>query len=140
MKNARRTQVGGNHYVGMSVQPLTFAYANRYDPILFAAMKYLLRHRAKNGAQDLDKAAHCCFLRAEHIAELGEFPEPLNAIPVQQVIFANKIPAPDRDVLMSLDAWSRESASVEAHRDTAAEIAHKLVALRNSFYPQGPTR
>ena len=52
------TQVGGNHYKKMVIQPAEFINKNK---LLFAegnAIKYICRHSSKGGIQDIDKAIH----------------------------------------------------------------------------------
>ena len=52
------TQVGGDHYKKMVVQPAEFINENK---LLFAegnAIKYICRHSTKGGIQDIDKAIH----------------------------------------------------------------------------------
>lgn len=52
------TQVGGDHYKKMVVQPAEFINKNK---LLFAegnAIKYICRHSTKGGVQDIDKAIH----------------------------------------------------------------------------------
>ena len=58
MSDPYDTQVGGNHYKDMAIQPSEFINKNR---ILFAegnAIKYICRHNNKGGKQDLEKAKH----------------------------------------------------------------------------------
>jgi len=52
------TQVGGDHYKKMLIQPAEFINKNK---LLFAegnAIKYICRHSNKGGIQDIDKAIH----------------------------------------------------------------------------------
>ena len=52
------TQVGGDHYKKMVIQPAEFINKNK---LLFAegnAIKYICRHSTKGGIQDIDKAIH----------------------------------------------------------------------------------
>ena len=52
------TQVGGDHYKKMLIQPAEFINKNK---LLFAegnAIKYICRHSTKGGIQDIDKAIH----------------------------------------------------------------------------------
>ena len=52
------TQVGGDHYKKMVIQPAEFINKNK---LLFAegnAIKYICRHSEKGGIQDIDKAIH----------------------------------------------------------------------------------
>lgn len=58
VRTALDTQVGGNHYKGMKIQPVEFIVANEIPYREANAIKYLCRHKSKNGLQDLKKAAH----------------------------------------------------------------------------------
>ena len=52
------TQVGGDHYKKMLIQPAEFINKNK---LLFAegnAIKYICRHSSKGKLQDIDKAIH----------------------------------------------------------------------------------
>lgn len=57
-KSALETQVGGNHYKDLKIQPIEFIYANNIPFCEANAIKYLCRWRNKNGKQDLLKARH----------------------------------------------------------------------------------
>ena len=51
-------QVGGSHYKKMKIQPSKFVIENE---LLFpegSVIKYICRHRFKNGKEDLEKAVH----------------------------------------------------------------------------------
>lgn len=50
------TQVGGNHYTKLKIQPFQFSMANKLDPMQHTIIKYVTRFRDKNGIQDLEKA------------------------------------------------------------------------------------
>ena len=53
-----KKQIGGSHYRSMKIQPSKFINDNK---LLFAegnAIKYICRHTAKNGKEDLEKAKH----------------------------------------------------------------------------------
>lgn len=58
MNNPLDTQVGGGHYKDFKIQPVEFFHANNVPFIEGAIIKYLLRHKAKNGLEDLLKARH----------------------------------------------------------------------------------
>ncbi len=51
-------QVGGDHYKNLAIQPMDFFQENEIPFIEASIMKYVIRHRDKNGLQDLDKAEH----------------------------------------------------------------------------------
>lgn len=52
------TQVGGSHYKDCKIQPTEFIYANNIPFIEGNIIKYVIRHRSKNGIEDLKKARH----------------------------------------------------------------------------------
>ena len=65
--NAWGKQVGGDHYKQYAIQPAQFALANGLDYAQSNAIKYIVRHKDKNGVQDLDKAIHYVeLLKAHH--------------------------------------------------------------------------
>lgn len=51
-------QVGGDHYKSMSIQPVEFCQRNRLGFCESSAIKYICRHQAKNGKEDIRKAIH----------------------------------------------------------------------------------
>ena len=58
MKNALKNQVGGSHYKDSPIQPVEFSHANKLGFIEGSVVKYVSRHRQKNGRQDIEKAIH----------------------------------------------------------------------------------
>ena len=67
---ARSTQVGGDHYRNMKIQPVEFITANAIPYLEGNVIKYICRHRSKGGAEDLKKAKHYIDLLLQH-----EYPE-----------------------------------------------------------------
>ena len=67
-KDAYTTQVGGDHYKCMAIQPMQFSMANGLDACTHTAIKYLVRKKGDKAkrAEDLRKAIHCIQLLAEH--------------------------------------------------------------------------
>jgi len=55
---ASDTQVGGNHYKNMAIQPSEYIFENGLNWLEGNAIKYITRHSIKGGVQDLDKAIH----------------------------------------------------------------------------------
>jgi len=68
--SARAKQVGGSHYADMPIQPAEYAHANKIGELEFLCLRYISRHRNKNGRQDIEKAIHVL----ELLLEL-EYPE-----------------------------------------------------------------
>lgn len=62
---ASASQVGGNHYSKLAIQPAEYAHANGLGGLQMNVIKYVTRYRDKNGEQDLRKAIHCLELLIE---------------------------------------------------------------------------
>lgn len=57
--NPKDTQVGGNHYTKMKIQPMEFSMANNLNAMQHTIIKYVTRVDLKgNGDEDIDKAIH----------------------------------------------------------------------------------
>ena len=52
------TQIGGEHYLKMKIQPSEFANKNNLPFAEGNAIKYICRHKDKGGKEDLKKAKH----------------------------------------------------------------------------------
>ena len=62
MVNPLKKQEGGSHYKDMKIQPVEFITANNLGFLEGNVVKYICRHHAKNGAEDIKKAIHYCEL------------------------------------------------------------------------------
>ena len=58
MPLATSTQVGGDHYADMAIQPFDYIHANDIPFAEGSVIKYVSRWRNKNGVEDLRKARH----------------------------------------------------------------------------------
>jgi len=56
--DALKNQIGGDHYKSMSIQPIEFIHKNSIPYHEANVIKYVCRHKNKNGKQDLLKAKH----------------------------------------------------------------------------------
>lgn len=83
MTSSKR-QVGGNHYADLAIQPSEFIHRNRLNWCEANAIKYVCRHRSKNGRQDIEKAIHYLELLLE-----WEYPDAPSA-----PVLANPAPVP----------------------------------------------
>lgn len=63
--SALDTQIAGNHYKKWKIQPAEFIIANDLDWFQGNVIKYALRHKDKNGADDIKKIIHYCQLLLE---------------------------------------------------------------------------
>ena len=55
---ATDVQVGGSHYKGLAIQPAEYCQRNRLLYCEANVVKYVTRHREKNGREDIEKAIH----------------------------------------------------------------------------------
>lgn len=58
-------QEGGDHYKKLKIQPIEFIDANSLDFLQGNVVKYITRHKDKNGSADVRKALHYCQLILE---------------------------------------------------------------------------
>tara|TARA_A100001201_G_scaffold124_1_gene370 strand:+ start:3512 stop:3730 length:219 start_codon:yes stop_codon:yes gene_type:complete len=56
--NTYKKQIGGSHYKRMAFQPSEFINKNRLPFAEGSAIKYICRHTAKGGQEDIKKAIH----------------------------------------------------------------------------------
>lgn len=67
--SALDTQVGGDHYKSMPIQPMQYSMKNGLDACQHTIIKYVTRFREKGGIQDLEKAKHVIDMLIEFEAE-----------------------------------------------------------------------
>lgn len=119
--SATDVQVGGEHYRNMKIQPIEFALANQYDAAAAAILKYVARHRTKNGREDVEKAIRYVHLRQQlapgsllvrALIWLRAYDRVGNwrrnngwTIRMADFIQINEIHHADADVLLDLEAW-----------------------------------
>ena len=63
-------QVGGDHYIDFKIMPIEYISKNKLDFLEGNIVKYISRHRKKNGAEDIRKVIHYAELILE--LEYGE--------------------------------------------------------------------
>ena len=51
-------QIDGDHYKNLAIQPAVYSYKNKLNWHEGEIIKYVTRHRNKNGKVDLEKARH----------------------------------------------------------------------------------
>jgi len=70
-KTPKIQQQGGNHYQ-LPIQPIDFITRNKIPFVEGTAIKYITRHQAKNGAEDILKAMSCLeyILQDQYTAEV----------------------------------------------------------------------
>jgi hypothetical protein len=55
---AKETQIGGNHYKALRIQPYEYIMANNIPYLEANVIKYVTRHRLKGRQEDIKKAIH----------------------------------------------------------------------------------
>ena len=65
-KSPLSTQIGGDHYTTLAIQPMQYSMKNGLDPLQHTIIKYVTRFRDKAGIEDLEKAKHCIDMLIEH--------------------------------------------------------------------------
>lgn len=78
--SALDTQIAGNHYKDMVIQPAEFIHRNKIEFLPGCVIKRMCRWRSKDGLQDLRKAIHEIQLMIE-----------MEESPVMSKTLANKI-------------------------------------------------
>ena len=68
---ATDTQIGGDHYTKLKIQPMQYSMENNLDPLQHTAIKYITRFRDKAGSVDLEKAKHCIDMLIQYEREHG---------------------------------------------------------------------
>ena len=66
----KREQIGGDHYNNKKIQPIDYIIENNLPYCEGNVVKYVTRHKEKNGAEDIKKAIH--YLRFILAADYGE--------------------------------------------------------------------
>jgi hypothetical protein len=64
-KTALTWQEGGQHYKDKAIQPIVYIHANKLGFCEGNVVKYITRHKEKNGAEDIRKVIHYCELLLE---------------------------------------------------------------------------
>ena len=66
---ATDTQIGGDHYTKLAIQPMRYSMENGLDALQHTIIKYVTRFRDKAGIEDLEKAKHCIDMLIEYEKE-----------------------------------------------------------------------
>lgn len=106
MTDFLRVQVGGDHYKNLRLQPVEFILWNDWDFCAGCALKHIVRHRAKNGLQDIQKAKHYLALRHQLWTDnIEPKTPPQNRVSMNDFLLANDIGGHEANALLSLETW-----------------------------------
>ena len=115
--DAMNRMIGGTHYKGLVIQPTEFCMRNGLDFCVGSILKYITRHRTKNGVEDL--------LKAKHFVEIREaFPFDIHpprhiVITMLEYVTRNNIRPDDAEALYRLEAYY--GASEPVHQRAGAQ-------------------
>lgn len=123
--NPLKTQIGGDHYKVMAIQPIEFAAANEYDPAAFSIFKYLCRFRRKGEGEDLKKALHFIEIREKLMAE-GYCWKPDTKASIQGFCDANKISGKDALTLAVFDLWLKTPFEDKSYRPVVWALTTRI--------------
>lgn len=106
----KREQVGGTHYAALEIHPDHFAAVNGWDPCAFSVLKYITRHGAKNGREDVQKAIDFVARRQVLLVELAYFnmdgtPPNMRIITANEYCRRNGIGGSERMAIQHLEEW-----------------------------------
>ena len=102
------TQIGGDHYTKMRIQPVQFIHANSIPFIEGTIVKYVSRWKSKGGLQDLEKARHMVSMLIaygpdEHAVYMPSFDDLARA--VDDYTSANDIPRMEALIIEYVVTW-----------------------------------
>ncbi len=101
--NPMATQIGGRHYADLAIQPTEFCMRNGLDFCVGSILKYVTRHRAKNGVEDLRKARHFTQIRQQFALDIQ--PTRYIAITMLEYVTRNQVRPDDAEALYRLEAY-----------------------------------
>lgn len=84
MNNSKKKQVGGSHYQ-LPIQPIEYVVKNNIPYREACVIKYVTRHRSKNGLEDIEKAIHYLEMIKEDYIEQEHNEEQRNATHMDEV-------------------------------------------------------
>jgi hypothetical protein len=110
--SALDTQVGGDHYKKLAIQPIEYILGNNLGFAEGCIVKYISRWKDKGGIEDLRKVIHYAEFLIEHEANLQSVVPSGPAVPMDPEVVA--ILAPERQA--ALDAYY-EASEASGERD-----------------------
>lgn len=132
---ALQRQVGGSHYIS-KIQHVEFCQANRIPWCEAAAIKYIFRHRSKNGIQDVEKAIHYLeLLQALDYGRRDEVPMDMNPdnfdIPLKRFLEENEIPEAEAQCISNI-CWHQLKGG-DGGKDGLMQTVRNLEAIKATY-------
>ncbi|MCQ4311735.1 DUF3310 domain-containing protein [Pseudomonas stutzeri] len=123
-------QVDGKHYSQMPIQPVHFGMVNRLDACAYSILKYVSRHRQKNGRVDVQKALHFIELRSM----LGGVGHQVTDWPItpEEYCRENRMSVMETAVIIGLGLWLQTG-----QQHYAAEMKSVLAEILTTYDSTG---
>lgn len=126
-------QYGGTHYKAFKIEPVQFVMLNDWDFCASSLLKYIIRHRVKNGVEDLKKAKHYIDLRAQLFNWYNVPATPVRIHPrvtMRMFIAENNISEGSHEerALLTLEAWVRNHDITPEYEMHLHAILDELIA------------
>lgn len=67
LRTEGRGQTGGSHYKSCAIQPVDYIFDNELGYLEGNVVKYVTRHKSKNGAEDIMKCIDYCNMILEKV-------------------------------------------------------------------------
>jgi len=101
-------QVGGKHYKDLKIQPIEYAQANQMNACEFSVVKYITRHKFKDGLKDLEKGKHFIDMLIQM-----EYPQPEKE---DEIFFSEGM------VTMTAERYERMSLEIRKFKNEITKI------------------
>ena len=122
--SALESQIGGNHYKGMKIQPVEYIHQNGIGFIEGNVIKYVSRWRGKNGIEDLKKARHFIDL----LIEIETIPKECTPDPsISRLIHASN------NIRVLLDDGTISAAFTNNHQESISKTVEAFDALEHAL-------
>ena len=128
MNDPYDTQVGGNHYQTMKIQPAEFINKNEMKFAEGNAIKYICRHGSKGQKQDLEKAKHYIDMIIDR--DYGDDAE-------KSKVFLNSLPESDKDSMDDLSEGFKVTYGDVSISDEYIKSIPKDNLNDDVYYPSG---
>lgn len=126
-----KRQVQGTHYRDLVIQPTEFCMRNGLDFCVGSILKYVTRHRAKNGIEDLKKGRH--FVEIREAFPFDIHPPRHIVITMLEYVTRNNIRPDDAEALYRLEAYYGAANAVN-QRMGAQRLMQEIDRLIASTY------
>ena len=117
----------------LAVDPYALAYANGYDALLGRAFVYVMRHKGKDKATDLLRAASVIRYRLNLIQTWGLPAKSKPKMNLRTVVRLNNMSDLEEIILLNMDMWGQQLLAT-ADLETAQLLIRQIHHLKKTEY------